>query len=518
MRITTTFQATNPASPDKPIQATAEVELHDIRDASGQVQLSAQIRLSFAMPPQDERLVDQVEQAIEDAGQQLKRQLFVCAMEFADRQLLLAQRGGKGGQGFQCRGSVALTCKTVFGTAAPRRQRVAHKVDGSSEVLSARVWQTPQQVFLTQGLKDAVCDGLLEQSASGTLQRVEARAGEPGLIARRTVLNIVHEEGNALRAELARRADEVWADEPQARQRLLPSAPSEEGEAEPDPVLAATDPVEAEGAALLGFPGAPAAAAVGEQEAPRRVDPGTVLVEADEDRVKAQASTGHKALLVYTAVVLTAARAWYFTAETSAQLIHEVGALLARLGVHRGQERLVFLADGAGWIRSWFEGLAVSSKVMILCWYHLAKRCEQQLSQACKGRGQREEVLAEVLGQLWEGRVDEALAVLKARRPQMRCGLAVDQLIGYLEKRRPYLPNYKARREGGLWIASNRVEKFNDWSISERCKGRGMEWTSEGVNALAAMAAAQRNGELETWRRTRELPAWEVESPPPQAA
>jgi len=66
----------------------------------------------------------------------------------------------------------------------------------------------------------------------------------------------------------------------------------------------------------------------------------------------------------------------------------------------------------------------------------------------------------------------------------------LEDLIGYLEARRPYLPDYEARQRAGLWIASNRVEKFNDWSVSARCKHRGMEWTEPGVVSLAVLGLA----------------------------
>ena len=85
----------------------------------------------------------------------------------------------------------------------------------------------------------------------------------------------------------------------------------------------------------------------------------------------------------------------------------------------------------------------------------------------------------------------------------------MDELVGYLESRRPYLADYAARREAGLWIASNRVEKFNDQAISVRCKHQGMAWTAEGVEALARLQAAQRNGELVHFRKRGELPAWQ---------
>ncbi len=74
------------------------------------------------------------------------------------------------------------------------------------------------------------------------------------------------------------------------------------------------------------------------------------------------------------------------------------------------------------------------------------------------------------------------------------------------------------RREAGLWIASNRVEKLNDWAVSQRCKGLGMDWTREGVLALAALQAASRNGELPFWRSNRSLPTWVTEISPTQAA
>src|SRR5438067_7717950 len=120
------------------------------------------------MPAQDAPLVDRIEQDLADAGQQVQRQLFVSAAAYAGRQWVLGHRGGKEGQGIQRRGTQPLTCKTAFGTAVSHRQRVVHRAGGSSEVRAARVWRAPRQVVLTQGLKDAVGDGLLEPSATGT--------------------------------------------------------------------------------------------------------------------------------------------------------------------------------------------------------------------------------------------------------------------------------------------------------------------------------------------------------------
>jgi hypothetical protein len=489
----------------QPMARITEVKIEE-----GRLLLRGEFAFTCSLPQQDERLPEQLEVAIEAGGQEIKRRLFQESLERAELQLLLARRQGKNGQGFQRRGYKPYWFKAVFGTVPMRRQQVKQKADGQVRLPSAEAWQTPDRMCVTPGLRAAVCDGMLEQSVRQTARRVAKAAGEEDLLCPTACLKIVHEEGTALQAAQQQRAVAVLAADPSAQRQLLPAATAgPKTDADETPCAAALALADAgEPASVpLGFPGATAAEPV-DLDQPRQVDPGMVLVQADEVKVHAQPSTGQQEILVYTAVVLTACQRWCVTASSSTDLIGQVAGLLAHLGVHRGQRSLLFLADGARWIRNWFNQLDVPAKVMILCWYHLVKKCQSQLSMACKGRKHREEVQAEVLGHLWEGRVAEALAVLQARRREMRVGLALDQLVDYLSRRRAYLPNYKNRQQAGLWIASNRVEKFNDWAVSQRCKHQGMAWTPEGVNALAAMEAARRNGDLQAWRQTKTLPAW----------
>ena len=486
-----------------------------VKTEHGRLVLEGTIRLELPVPQQDKRLPHKIEEAIDDAGQRFKRWAFQQMMEKLDAELVLAERGGKDGRGIVSRGRRPMTFKTVFGTVRVSRHRILHKADASMEIPAVRAWGTPQQVTITQGLSDATCDAMLRESSRKSLQEVEQHAGEPGLLGRVTVLNLVHEEGRALRAAAKRRAHAVFVGDPESRRCLLPSV--REPIRDEETAVAEVPAEDAEWEPLLGFPGASAADSVGEEE-PRRVDADTVMVQSDEVVVNAQASTGCKKVKVYTAAVRTVQGAWYFCEDSAPAIIYLVGALLATLGVHQGKLRLLFVNDGARWIRDWFQGLKVSFKTMILCWYHLVKRCEQQLSLSCRGRAHRHEIRAEVLAHLWEGRVGEAIAVLISHRGEMKNVQALDGLIEYLRAREPYLPNYKARREAGLWIASNRVEKLNDWVVSQRCKGNGMDWTQEGVVALAVLEATRRNGELPVWRSKRLLPAWAIAPSEMQAA
>ena len=118
------------------------------------------------------------------------------------------------------------------------------------------------------------------------------------------------------------------------------------------------------------------------------MDENFVCVQPDEVKVKAQAGSGSKEHGVYTATVMVGKLRYYFAEASPCQLWPQVASVLCLLGVLSGERQLLVLGDGAIWIRNWFEGLQLSGKVMILCWYHLAKRCYQRLSAAGAERGE----------------------------------------------------------------------------------------------------------------------------------
>jgi hypothetical protein len=493
-----------------PLEIQATVTNSRVKIQDDRLILHAQVSLELPMPRQDAELPGCLEAGIERGGQALKRRLFQQAVEQADTEPILARRHGKDGRGITCRGTTPYTFKTVFGTVRARRRRIEHRADGTTEVPAAHAWQTPYQIALTPGLRHAACDGMLRDSAQQAVVRIDTRAGEDSVLAKTTVLETVHHEGQSLQAAAHARAEAVSAHDAEALRLLLPAIAPEGADAEPGAPDDEGQSQEAATPALIGFPGSPTEFPEVKRDHPRQVDSDVVLVELDEVKVHAQARTCRKQVLALTAVGMIAGRCWHRAAATAQELAYQVGALLAVLGVHRGTRRLLGLADGARWIRDRFEGLGLEDETRIVCWWHVVKRCQRDLSRACCGREHRRVVESAVLGALWHGRVDEALEVLRSRSGEMRNGEVLEDLIGDLEARRPYLPDYAARQRAGLWIASNRVEKFNDWSVSARCKRRGMEWTEAGVVSLAVLEAARRNGELSSWRAKHRLPAWKI--------
>jgi hypothetical protein len=473
------------------------------------------LQMAFPMPDQDESLPDQIEAFVHHAGLELQRRLFQAFIEKADHELVLQRRQGKGGAGIRLRGTRPFTFKTTFGPVTVQRSRIEHQKDGTMEVPAARAWDTSHQLHITQNLRDAVCDQMSDQSAGKSRADVCRYAEDESLLGRSTIIDIVHQEGEPLVAAQRARARAVLDGASESQLAMLGPAAADPdaltGLVDDDPPFDDSEDAQAEWEQTqaewiaTGFPGCEPASPVARDE-PRAVDDDFVIVEPDEVKTKAQPATGRKEVWTYTAVVLVGGLQ-YALAEASVEgLWMQVAALLLELGVLTGARRLLVLGDGATRIRTWFEGLGISCKAMILCWWHLRKRCYESLSSAGGPKERRRAFEKELLGQLWGGKVDAAIALLRGAMEWVRNPAAVEELIGYLEKRRAYIPDYQQRQEAGLWIASTRVEKYNDWAVSARCKHQGMSWSPQGVLALAALEAARRNGELDAWRRDRMLP------------
>jgi hypothetical protein len=502
--------------------------LGPVHCADQTLSLDLELQMTLPMPDQDEHLPDQIEAFVHQVGLEVQRRLFQVLIEKADQELVLQRRHGNGGGGIQRRGTRPFTFKTTFGAVTVERSRVLHKQDGTTEVPAAAAWNTSHQLMITQNLRDAVCDQMSDQSAGESRADVCQYAGDEGLLGRSTIIDIVHQEGEQLIvAQHARARAAILCDASQAQRAMLGPAVADpdalSGWADDEPPVDDSEEAQAEWEQTRaewiarGFPGcAPAFPVV--QDEPRAVDEGFVIVEPDEVKTKAQPSTGRKEVWTYTAVVLVAGLRYAFADATTEGLWLQVAALLLELEVLRGERRLLVLGDGAAWIRTWFEGLGIPSKTMILCWWHLRKRCYESMSLAGGPKDRRRGFEKALLGALWRGEVGAAIRLLRAASEWVRNPASVEELSGYLEKRRAYIPDYEQRRRAGLWIASTRVEKYNDWAVSARCKNQGMSWSPQGVLALAALEAARRNGELDAWRRDRALPERALPAPIRKAA
>jgi len=204
--------------------------------------------------------------------------------------------------------------------------------------------------------------------------------------------------------------------------------------------------------------------------------------------------------------VAYAGKSYIINGQGVAKVLRLVLAFL--LNNHLLMYNLLFFVDGQRTLYTAILGAfaGLSSYQIILDWYHLEKRCKEQLSLALKGREMRNALLAEVLPCLWNGRVDRAISLLRCVDPtQIKNQKALADLIGYLERNRPYVPCYSVRKHLGLRNSSNRGEKANDLVVSDRQKHNGMSWSKPGSVALAAVTALVKNQEYKRWFQTGTL-------------
>ena len=379
------------------MRITAEDILRDVevKVEGDQLKLSGQLNLSVQMSEEGEDVPDELEEDVEQTGQELKRLIYRMLAERADQEEVLRMRDGKEGQGIQQRGTRPLSFHTRFGSVSVERKRVMHRADGSTEVPSAKAWKAPQHDYMTRGLRHAVCDELRDRTVRRACQSLGERAGQADFLNDATALDILHREGTRLiaaqrdRAEairrrtprsvigLSRESEGLGASVPRRDSRDVGQRPAGGCRSIADRRWVPGSRF-AESREVHGTEQEPSVSVPPDRR--RRVDPHWVLAELDEVKVKAQAIWDGKEIWLYTATVLVEEKTYYFAEATKDTLFDQLAALLSVLGVLDGKRQLLALADGALWIRSWFEFLRLPGKQMILCWYHLAKRCYQRLS------------------------------------------------------------------------------------------------------------------------------------------
>jgi hypothetical protein len=227
-----------------------------------------------------------------------------------------------------------------------------------------------------------------------------------------------------------------------------------------------------------------------------------VLLTVDEVLTR-KPEAGHF-LLLRTARIMTEQGYRYLSGMGAAFLQHLQIAVFLCLGT---LSSLLLIADGARWIRSFFtETLAaLANTTMILDWYHLKQKCHDMSSRICRGKATRARFLRRLYRRLWRGNVPGAIAVLQAERGESKHEAKLDELIGYLQARAAWIPNYRQRRIEQRYIGSGQVEKANDLIVARRQKNRGMQWSEATSDALAALRTLMLNGGWERYWQQREV-------------
>jgi hypothetical protein len=171
------------------------------------------------------------------------------------------------------------------------------------------------------------------------------------------------------------------------------------------------------------------------------------------------------------------------------------------------KKQIVIFADGARVIHAAvLKMLHFANVKIILDWYHLQKKCKENLSMALKGSKIRNEFLDVLMPCLWFGNVDRAVQLLENVDPKkVRNQEYIRILTDYFQRVRAYVPCYALRKELRLRNSSNLGEKANDIVVSNRQKHNGMSWSNKGSASFATVASASHNRETLRWVHDRKI-------------
>jgi len=163
---------------------------------------------------------------------------------------------------------------------------------------------------------------------------------------------------------------------------------------------------------------------------------------------------------------------------------------------------LVFFSDGAQNIRKNIENyFSYRPYALILDWFHLAKRIREFSSMAFRmKKDEKQKTIQRILRILWPGNVDKAIGYIHTIPDKsIKSKTSVEEMVAYLERKKPNITCHAARRSRNLRISSNPAEKANDRIVAERQKHNGMSWSFTGSEALAILTTVKLNNTLDSW-------------------
>ena len=513
-----------------------EIIVRQTDETGKEVSGTTPLRVTFeVMTSEDLRpgeALDQLEQETLCLGMGLLRRLLTWRVEALDAELAQAREH----KGADCKvtfdGKKAVTIATVLGRIRPRRQ-VCHCQHCKQDFMPLnRLLPDHQHLVITRGLEEWVCWFALAASYEWVHQGLVRMTQDEEVLSPREVQQIILRHGQGIREEEKAQAEAILSQEaaPVGEALLVPKEPprrpawsekvmqaveealnTQAWERPPKGVTEADwERIVTQARQQEGIKDMRELARLGPQ-----LRPTDLLIALDGIVVRGRKKGSRLELRV---AHLQTTEGHRYVTGTGETFLDKVLAAIQALG---GEQRaLIMLGDGARWIRDFFETrlAAFPNKELVLDWYHLTKKCKELLSMVTRGRSQRRDCLRQLMPLLWEGKVEAALTFLQGLRPTARRADKLDELIAYVQKHRPYIPNYKQRRRRCQFNSSNAAERACNVLVAHRQKHKSMHWILQGADALCALQTLWYNRAWDLYWKGRQLLPLLTSSHPPAFA
>ncbi len=161
--------------------------------------------------------------------------------------------------------------------------------------------------------------------------------------------------------------------------------------------------------------------------------------------------------------------------------------------------RLVFLTDGAPWIRKWIED-AFPRAVSILDFYHAKEHLCEFAAAYFKQPAKKDKWIKQQETLLLEGKVTQVISNIKSLRKTPT--QAAKKLMDYYSENQNRMDYKSYRKMGKGIIGSGAIESAHRTVIQKRMKLSGQRWTLKGAQHMLNLRIIQMN---EQWSKIVQL-------------
>ena len=164
----------------------------------------------------------------------------------------------------------------------------------------------------------------------------------------------------------------------------------------------------------------------------------------------------------------------------------------------RIKHRLVFISDGATWIRNWIED-AFPDAVSILDYFHAVEHLHQFIDSYFKEKEVAEKWAEKQKELLLNSNVKEVINNIEKLAPQSE---AAKKLISYYQANGSRMDYKKYKQIGCGIIGSGAIESAHRTVIQKRMKQSGQRWSSNGAQNMLNLRVTYMN---EKWDNVIQL-------------
>ena len=150
--------------------------------------------------------------------------------------------------------------------------------------------------------------------------------------------------------------------------------------------------------------------------------------------------------------------------------------------------RLVFISDGAPWIRNWIED-AYPKAISILDYYHAAEHLHGFAEKHFKDEKKRKRWTDSRKELLLQSKVDTVIKNIK----KLSDSKEALQLIDYYEANRQRMDYSKYKQTGAGIIGSGAIESAHRTVVQKRMKLSGQRWSATGARNMLNLRVTSMN-------------------------